>query len=294
MGFRRWRWRRAAGAGYNYGGGGHGGQGACYNWSGANRVWCPYFSNPVEPGSAGLPASINDVGFEAYIDSGCYAYTGQGGRVAPVNGVISGGVGGSAAGKAGENGANTYPNSVTSTSYKTICFNANGGSSNSYTMTTGNTVNTLPATNPTRDGYTFKGWNTNASGTGSTVSTSTTLGSTVNTYYAVWTLDTYNAVITVLKDSVPWWTSAPSNIVLSTSSTSAQTGQITTSQSDGVYTFSGIPKSTTLYVWAKNNAGAYVNKGTVSASVTAVTVYYYDITLTAGTGIQSVSGTELI
>ena len=77
--------------------------------------------------------------------------------------------------------ANTY----------TVNFNANGGSTPtaSKTVTYDSTYGTLPT--PTRDGYTFNGWYTAASGgTKVTSSTKVTITAT-QTLYAQWTIKTY-------------------------------------------------------------------------------------------------------
>lgn len=66
-----------------------------------------------------------------------------------------------------------------------ITFNTNGGSvsQNSKTVTSGSTYGSLPT--PLRDGYTFDGWYTSASG-GSQVTSSSTCSSNI-TLYAHWT-----------------------------------------------------------------------------------------------------------
>ena len=77
--------------------------------------------------------------------------------------------------------ANTY----------TVNFNANGGSTPtaSKTVTYDSTYGTLPT--PTRDGYTFDGWYTAASG-GTKITSSTKVSITAaQTLYAHWTLKTY-------------------------------------------------------------------------------------------------------
>ncbi len=71
------------------------------------------------------------------------------------------------------------------TAQYTITFNANGGTATETTSTTGSqgTLSSLP-TNPSRDGYTFKGWYTAASG-GTQVTTSTVFKADT-TVYAQW------------------------------------------------------------------------------------------------------------
>lgn len=77
------------------------------------------------------------------------------------------------------------PVSVTAKTY-TVSFNANGGrvSPASMTVTSGSSYGSLPT--PTRDGYTFAGWYTSASG-GTKVTSSTKFTGTSNqTLYAHW------------------------------------------------------------------------------------------------------------
>ena len=68
----------------------------------------------------------------------------------------------------------------------TVTFNANGGScsTKTKTVTYGNTYGTLPT--PTRNGYTFLGWYTAASGGTKVVSTTKVTKTTNHTLYAQW------------------------------------------------------------------------------------------------------------
>lgn len=78
------------------------------------------------------------------------------------------------------------------TSY-TVSYNANGGSGapSSQTKWYGETL-TLSSTQPTRTGYTFAGWNTNSSGTGTNYSVGGSYTSNAAlTLYAKWTPVTY-------------------------------------------------------------------------------------------------------
>ncbi|MGW8114807.1 YDG domain-containing protein [Caproicibacterium sp. NSD3] len=281
----------AGGYGYNNGGGGNGGRGCCYNI--VKNSQSGYNSPSVPAGYSGTPyTTAESDAWRAYISSSNYAYAGQGGSATLSGGVIKGGDGGVSAEKVGLSGGSIYPNSVTNTVYKTVCFSANGGSANTYAMHTDSKVGTLPASNPTRDGYTFQGWNTSPDGTGYTVTANTSLNSTVNTFYAIWKQDNYDAVITAHQNGATFAAVGNDAIVLSTSASSAQTGKITATPSNGVFTFSGIDPTVSMYVWAKNKAGSYVEQGSVSVSSTALTVDYYDVTLTKGTGIDSVSGAD--
>ena len=78
------------------------------------------------------------------------------------------------------------------TSY-TISYNANGGSGAPSSQTKWyDTSLTLSSTKPTRTGYTFKTWNTNSSGTGTSYSPGATYtGNAALTLYAIWTANTY-------------------------------------------------------------------------------------------------------
>ncbi|MDO5042900.1 MAG: InlB B-repeat-containing protein [Slackia sp.] len=70
----------------------------------------------------------------------------------------------------------------------TVTFDKNGGNTEadprSITVTSGSTVGTLP-TEPTRDGYTFLGWNTRSDGNGEAFDESTPVTSDI-TVYAQW------------------------------------------------------------------------------------------------------------
>lgn len=79
----------------------------------------------------------------------------------------------------------------------TVAYNANGGSGApaAQTKTYGSTL-TLSSTKPTRTGYTFAGWNTNAAGTGTNYSAGGQYGADQNggtaTLYAKWTINSYS------------------------------------------------------------------------------------------------------
>ena len=71
----------------------------------------------------------------------------------------------------------------------TVSYNANGGSGapSAQTKTSGTNL-TLSSTKPTRTGYTFNGWNTNSSGTGTNYASGGTYSSDAAvTLYAKWT-----------------------------------------------------------------------------------------------------------
>lgn len=68
----------------------------------------------------------------------------------------------------------------------TLVYNSNGGKNPPATQT-GNGSITISSTKPTRNGYTFKKWNTKADGTGTSYNPGATYNLTANaTLYAVW------------------------------------------------------------------------------------------------------------
>ena len=75
----------------------------------------------------------------------------------------------------------------------TVSYNANGGSGAPGTQTKTHAVDlTLSTTKPTRTGYTFSGWNTNASGTGTNYASGGKYTGNANlTLYAKWQINTY-------------------------------------------------------------------------------------------------------
>ncbi len=75
----------------------------------------------------------------------------------------------------------------------TVSYNANGGTGAPGSQTKTHGVNlTLSSTKPTRTGYTFNGWNTNSSGTGTNYASGGTYSANASvTLYAKWTPNTY-------------------------------------------------------------------------------------------------------
>ncbi len=100
----------------------------------------------------------------------------------------------------------------------TISFNANGGSGAPGAQTkTHDVILTLSAVQPTKTGYTFMGWNTNASGTGTTYASRASYNGNANaTLYAKWedkTLPTCGAQ----SPAVSTWTNGNRTISVSCS-----------------------------------------------------------------------------
>lgn len=83
----------------------------------------------------------------------------------------------------------------------TLSFDANNGngapSSMNGTSTSSTYTFTIPSTIPTRSGYTFEGWNTNSSGTGTTYQPGEliTIDGGTTTLYAMWSQITYTSTL---------------------------------------------------------------------------------------------------
>lgn len=84
----------------------------------------------------------------------------------------------------------------------TVTFNANGGtvSTTSKTVQYGSTYGTLPT--PTKTGYTFNGWYTSPSNSGTQVTSSTLVGTSSVTVYAHWTASSYTLTFNANGGSV--------------------------------------------------------------------------------------------
>ena len=85
-----------------------------------------------------------------------------------------------------------FPNNTSTFSY-TITYNANGGSGAPAAQTKdhGSSI-TLSSTKPTRTGYTFKNWNTEQDGSGTSYSAGSSYATDEDvTLYAQWTINTY-------------------------------------------------------------------------------------------------------
>ena len=106
------------------------------------------------------------------------------------------------------NGAATYTitstapitlvrNGSTARTTVTVTWNADGGSVSPATssLTAGTTFGSLPT--PTKAGYSFGGWFTGTSGTGTQITTSSVVPSSNTTYYAKWTATTTTYTITI-------------------------------------------------------------------------------------------------
>lgn len=93
-----------------------------------------------------------------------------------------------------KNSVSGWPPVLTAKTCYTVSYHANGGSGAPSAQTKiHGTALTLSSTKPTRTGYTFAGWNTNSSGTGTNYSAGGSYSSNANaTLYAKWTAHTYS------------------------------------------------------------------------------------------------------
>lgn len=161
----------------------------------------------------------------------------------------------------------------------TVAYNANGGSGapSSQTKTYGAPL-TLRSTTPTRSGYTFLGWSKSSSATTATYSAGGQYGNDQNggtvTLYAVWKVNEYRWTCYHYKQNV-----SGSGYTLADTTTGTANYGSTFTPSRKTYTGFTKPDTETI---------------TISTSGNTVRYYYtrnkYDVSLTKGTGIASVSG----
>ena len=141
----------------------------------------------------------------------------------------------------------------------TVSYNANGGSGapSAQTKTYG-TALTLSSTQPTRSGYRFAGWNTNAAGTGTSYAAGGSYTANAGvTLYAQWTVST---TACAAPTSLTISNSTTNNVTCSCKVGTSGTGNSATGV-DFYITFDGSTPSTSNYHYT-----AYV-AGSASASV---------------------------
>jgi len=167
----------------------------------------------------------------------------------------------------------------------TVTYNANGGSGSvaSQTVNAGSSVTLPSGSGLSRSGYSFGGWNTNTSGTGTNYSagtsytptasvtlyakwTSTSGGTTSNPFLGTWSgVDPYGDRITVVISAASW------------TATNPDTGFSRT----GTYTYNGNTGNLT-------EPNGYTGTGTVSGNTLTVSISGLGtMTLTKGTGGNS-------
>ena len=105
----------------------------------------------------------------------------------------------------------TFPKASASAAEYTVSYNANGGDGAPSAQTKDGGIDlTLSSTVPTRDGYTFAGWNTQADGNGTPYAAGDTYSANAAvTLYAQWT-PTYTATFATGNDN-EGWTIAPTS-----------------------------------------------------------------------------------
>ena len=107
-----------------------------------------------------------------------------------------------------------------------VTYNANGGTGEPSTQYKRTGLNlTLSSTQPTRDGYTFNGWNTEADGNGTSYAAGATyLTNAAVTLYAKWAPMNYTATFATGNDNTDW-TIDPASGVEGTTVTVSYTGE---------------------------------------------------------------------
>ena len=147
--------------------------------------------------------------------------------------------------------------------YWNITYDANGGTgAPSTTQITRGLTGFISSTTPTRQGYTFNGWNTNSSGTGTNYSASAAVTPTADiALYAKWTLNTY-------AYSIGFNNNGGTGTMTSLSGTAASVTLTTNTFTRANYTFGG---------WNTSSAGTgtnYADGATISlSSTTTITLY---------------------
>ena len=149
--------------------------------------------------------------------------------------------------------------------------------------------NSVPINATPAGGYLWSKWiQTTGGATLSTVQAYTITG--INKPYALTAmgaLDLYTATVTVNQNDSAWTAGGTPIMVLSDSS-SAISNQVAGTLLNGVYTFTGLVRATTYYVWDTTNSkftGQLISKNT-----TSVVVDYYTVTLTSGIDFLSTTG----
>jgi uncharacterized protein (TIGR02145 family)/uncharacterized repeat protein (TIGR02543 family) len=177
------------------------------------------------------------------------------------NGWYTATTGGTQVTESREYSANTTIYAQWTTNTYTITFNANDGTVNPTSGTTGADGKLTSLPTPTRTGYTFNGWFTTA--TGGTAVTTSTVFSANATIYAQWTTNTYTITF-----------NANSGTVSPASGTTGADGKLVTlptpTRSD--YTFNGWYTTTT--------GGTAVTPGTTFSATTTIYAQWTPVTYT--------------
>ena len=159
--------------------------------------------------------------------------------------------------------ANTY----------SLTFNASGGnvSTSSKTITYGSKYGDLPT--PTREGYTFEGWYTGTNGTGTKITSSSTVTNTANhTLYAKWTINSYYIDLNTYLDGEKYEASRIKvNLTVGGSNKGYISDYWTTHPYGTSWSING------LQIDGVNLS--YTASGTVGASTTYIPINFYTLTI---------------
>lgn len=122
-----------------------------------------------------------------------------------------------------------------------------------------------------------------------TTSTTFNVAAGLNVFTDV-TASTYTAKVTVKKDDSTWTADTPT-IKMSTSSSTLM-GAVSGALISGEYTFNGLADGNTYYAWEDGTTDTYTGRSVTIDSKKA-TVNYYSLTLSAGTGTSSPTGSGI-
>ncbi|MDR0410346.1 MAG: InlB B-repeat-containing protein [Treponema sp.] len=190
----------------------------------------------------------------------------------------------------------------------TVSYDVNGGSGtapSSQTSASGSSVTLASGSGLSKSGYTFGGWNTNSSGTGTTYAARDSYSVTANTtLYAKWTVNTYTVTYNVNSGSGTTPSSqtaaSGSSVMLASGSGLSKSGYTfggwntnssgtgTTYAADSSYS---VTANTTLYAkWTVNTATTYtvtysVNGGSGTAPSSQTAAVGSSVTLASGSGL---------
>lgn len=151
-----------------------------------------------------------------------------------------------------------------------LTFNVNGGVGTPQTQSyVQGATTTLPSTNPTRDGYTFAGWNTAANGSGTNYNGSFQMPGNNLTLYAKWTALTYAVTY---DNNVATFSGANGSV---TDSTLYEAGQTVAVKRSTGLTYSGSPMHRFIG-WNTRADGTgtdYLEESTLTMTASAVRLY---------------------
>ena len=183
--------------------------------------------------------------------------------------------------KAGNKSSNTVKFTVKVNKIFTVTFDATGGivSPTSKNVTYSSTYGTLP--NPTRTGYTFTGWYTNASG-GTKVSSSTKVTTSANhKLYAHWTTNSYTLDINPDNNSYGTNAGAGARVTSFNVRVVDANGSTVTTQNNISDFYQSVPFNSTIYITGITYKKGYVYNGYGNTNIQVVSASSTSITLKA-------------